>query len=49
MGLLEKIDESNVDALLSVFSEVDDIESGHYYEITIERLRVIDALRKQAD
>jgi len=43
---LERIDISNLEAVIQVFSELDDIEAFWYHQITHERLEVIQKLRK---
>ena len=43
---LEKLDIHNLDAVVQIFSELDDIEASLYYQITKGRLEVIENLAK---
>ena len=43
---LENLNIQNLDAVVQLFSELDDIEASWYYQITQGRLEVIEKLAK---
>jgi hypothetical protein len=49
LSALEKISVNDLAALATIFVDFDDIEANMYYQITKERISVIDALQEKLD
>ena len=49
LGALEKIDDSNLDALLGIINELDSLETNLYGQIVQQRVAVIRTLQEKVD
>lgn len=49
LSALEKISVNDLGALATIFADFDDIEANMYYQITRERVNIIEALKSKLD
>ncbi len=46
---LDKVDHTNVEALVSAFAGIDDLEAAYYHRIVSERVRVVEAMQSKVE